>query len=155
MSRERTQARLCPSRAVGVPLNGRELVSTGDNRSVEFDQYPSELINGVTVYKTPDAGLVGQGLSGTLDMKTARPLSFGDGVAAVSLRGQRNSLGAAADAEAGGVPGERDALGRDQAVVDGAEARPGGVVAVVGVLRVGRVVADLERVEVTLQLVWV
>ena len=42
-------------------LNGRELVSTGDNRSVEFDQYPSELMAGVTVYKTPDAALVGQG----------------------------------------------------------------------------------------------
>ena len=54
-------------------LNGRELVSTGDNRSVEFDQYPSELLAGVTVYKTPDAGLVGQGLSGTLDMQTVRP----------------------------------------------------------------------------------
>src|SRR5690606_8959763 len=39
-------------------LNGREMVSTGDNRSVEFDQYPSELISGVTVYKTPDSGLV-------------------------------------------------------------------------------------------------
>jgi outer membrane receptor protein involved in Fe transport len=49
-------------------LNGREVVSTGDNRSVEFDQYPSELVNGVTVYKTPDAALVGQGLSGTIDM---------------------------------------------------------------------------------------
>lgn len=34
-------------------LNGREVVSTGDNRSVEFDQYPSELVSGVTVYKTP------------------------------------------------------------------------------------------------------
>ena len=31
-------------------LNGRELVSTGDNRSVEYDQYPSELMSGVTVY---------------------------------------------------------------------------------------------------------
>ncbi|MGE8250866.1 MAG: TonB-dependent receptor plug domain-containing protein, partial [Stenotrophomonas bentonitica] len=57
-------------------LNGREVVSTGDNRSVEFDQYPSELVNGVTVYKTPDAALVGQGLSGTIDMQTVRPLSF-------------------------------------------------------------------------------
>ena len=38
-------------------LNGRELVSTGDNRSVEFDQYPSELMAGVTIYKTPDAAL--------------------------------------------------------------------------------------------------
>ena len=58
-------------------LNGREMVSTGDNRSVEFDQYPSELVSGVTVYKTPDAGLIGQGLSGTIDMQTVRPLSYG------------------------------------------------------------------------------
>jgi outer membrane receptor protein involved in Fe transport len=57
-------------------LNGREMVSTGDNRSAEFDQYPSELLSGVTIYKTPDAGLVGQGLSGTLDMQTVRPLNF-------------------------------------------------------------------------------
>ena len=77
-------------------LNGREMVSTGDNRSVEFDQYPSELISGVTVYKTPDAGLVGQGLSGTLDMQTVRPLSYGGRVIAVSGRYQKNSLGEAA-----------------------------------------------------------
>lgn len=80
-------------------LNGRELVSTGDNRSVEFDQYPSELVSGVTVYKTPDAALVGQGLSGTLDIQTARPLSFDRPVVAVSGRLQRNSLGEAADAD--------------------------------------------------------
>ena len=80
-------------------LNGRELVSTGDNRSVEFDQYPSELVSGVTVYKTPDAALVGQGLSGTLDIQTARPLNFDRPVVAVSGRLQRNSLGEAADAD--------------------------------------------------------
>lgn len=83
-------------------LNGREMVSTGDNRSVEFDQYPSELVNGVTVYKTPDASLVGQGLSGTVDMQTVRPLSFDEPVGAIGFRGQRNSLGAAADASAYG-----------------------------------------------------
>ena len=77
-------------------LNGREMVSTGDNRSVEFDQYPSELISGVTVYKTPDAGLIGQGLSGTLDMQTVRPLSYNERVIAVSGRYQKNSLGEAA-----------------------------------------------------------
>lgn len=37
----------------GTLLNGREQASTGDSRGVEFDQYPAELINGVTVYKTP------------------------------------------------------------------------------------------------------
>src|SRR5687768_12010911 len=69
-------------------LNGRELVSTGDNRSVEFDQYPSELMSGVTIHKTPDAALVGQGLSGTINMRTARPLDFPDPVVALSARGQ-------------------------------------------------------------------
>ncbi|QHG87168.1 TonB-dependent receptor [Xanthomonas sp. NCPPB 1638] len=78
-------------------LNGREVVSTGDNRSVEFDQYPSELVSGVTVYKTPDAGLVGQGLSGTVDMQTARPLSYNERVIAIGGRYQRNSLGKAAN----------------------------------------------------------
>lgn len=83
-------------------LNGRELVSTGDNRSVEFDQYPSELMAGVTVYKTPDAGLVGQGLSGTMDMRTVRPLDYDHRVIALSGRWQRNSLGSAANADADG-----------------------------------------------------
>ena len=83
-------------------LNGRELVSTGDNRSVEFDQYPSELVSSVLVYKTPDAGLIGQGLSGTIDMQTARPLSFPDQVFVVGARGSHNSLGSAANADANG-----------------------------------------------------
>ena len=83
-------------------LNGRELVSTGDNRSVEFDQYPAELMAGVTVYKTPDAALVGQGLSGTLDMRTVRPLDYQERVFAISGRLQRNSLGSAANADADG-----------------------------------------------------
>ncbi|MFG6447127.1 TonB-dependent receptor [Roseateles sp. BYS180W] len=83
-------------------LNGRELVSTGDNRSVEFDQYPSELLSGVTIYKTPDAALVGQGLSGTLDMMTVRPLNFGTRSVALNARGQRNALGSAANASANG-----------------------------------------------------
>ncbi|MEO6276334.1 TonB-dependent receptor [Roseateles sp.] len=83
-------------------LNGRELVSTGDNRSVEFDQYPSELLAGVSVYKTPDGGLVGQGLSGTIDMQTVRPLNFGSRVIAFNVRGQKNSLGGAAGAKGTG-----------------------------------------------------
>ena len=74
-------------------LNGREQVSTGDNRSVEFDQYPSELMSAVTVYKTPDAGLIGQGLSGTIDMQTVRPLAFPGRAISVNVRGEQNSMG--------------------------------------------------------------
>ena len=81
-------------------LNGREQVSTGDNRSVEFDQYPSELLNSVLVYKTPDAGLVAQGLAGTIDLRTVRPLSYRERAIALNVRAEMNSnddMGAGSD----------------------------------------------------------
>jgi iron complex outermembrane recepter protein len=74
-------------------LNGREQVSLGNNRGVEFDQYPSELVSQVLVYKTPDAQLVGQGLSGTVDLKTVRPLAYGKRAFAANLRGDMNNVG--------------------------------------------------------------
>ena len=74
-------------------MNGRELVSTGMNRGVEYDQYPSELINGVTVYKTPDATLSAQGLSGTVNLQTLRPLDFKERSISVNLRGEKNGNG--------------------------------------------------------------
>ncbi|MBL8266681.1 TonB-dependent receptor [Steroidobacter sp.] len=78
---------------VGTLLNGREQVSTGDSRGVEFDQYPAELINAVTVYKTYDAGLIGQGLSGTVNLQTIKPLSLGKQRIVFSGTGEYNSLG--------------------------------------------------------------
>ncbi|QOC24141.1 TonB-dependent receptor [Wenzhouxiangella sp. AB-CW3] len=71
-------------------LNGREQVTTGDNRGVEFDQYPSELLGSVVVYKTPDATLIGQGLAGTVDMRTIRPLSAGESVFSLNARYEWN-----------------------------------------------------------------
>lgn len=73
-------------------LNGREQASTGDNRGVEFDQYPSELLSQVVVYKTNDASLVGQGLSGTVDLQTVRPLSFSERVIGVNARYEQNDI---------------------------------------------------------------
>lgn len=72
-------------------LNGREQVSTGDNRSIEFEQYPSELLSSVVIYKTPDSGLIGQGLAGTIDLRTTRPLNYGRRTMAFNLRGEANS----------------------------------------------------------------
>lgn len=74
-------------------LNGREQVTTGDSRGVEFDQYPAELLAGVDLYKTPDASLVGQGLSATINLKTVRPLDFGKRVLAANARKQRTGVG--------------------------------------------------------------
>lgn len=74
-------------------LNGREQTSTGDSRAVEYDQYPSEVINQVLVYKTPMASIVGQGLSGTVDLRTIRPIEYGKQIVSVGARGSYADLG--------------------------------------------------------------
>lgn len=74
-------------------LNGREQTSTGDNRAVEFDQYPSEVVNRVDVYKTMTPSIIGQGLVGTVDIRTARPLETSSRVLAVGLKGSNAAIG--------------------------------------------------------------
>ncbi len=78
-------------------LNGRPQVSSGDNRGVEFDQYPSEMISAAVVYKTPDATLMGQGLAGTVDMQTIRPLKYGKQALAANARYVWNDISALND----------------------------------------------------------
>jgi iron complex outermembrane receptor protein len=51
------------------------------------------LLNAVVVYKTPQAGLIGQGLSGTVDLRTVRPLAYGKRTVAGNVRGETLSLG--------------------------------------------------------------
>ncbi|NIJ61071.1 TonB-dependent receptor [Qipengyuania flava] len=74
-------------------LNGRQQTSTNDNRGIEFDQYPSEVVSSVDVYKSPSADLVGQGLVGTIDIRTIRPLEKGEQVIAFGARGVYADLG--------------------------------------------------------------
>jgi iron complex outermembrane recepter protein len=76
-----------------VLLNGRQQASSGFNRAVEFDQYPSELMGSVVVYKTPDASITGMGLAGTVDLRTIRPLEYGKRAIALNLRGQLDEGG--------------------------------------------------------------
>ncbi|MBB1293319.1 MULTISPECIES: TonB-dependent receptor [Pseudoalteromonas] len=72
-------------------FNGREQVSIGDNRGVEFDLYPSEIMSGVTVYKTPSASLDAEGIAGVIDMQTVKPLSKGERV--IMFNGQLEQTG--------------------------------------------------------------
>jgi iron complex outermembrane receptor protein len=76
-----------------VLLNGRQQASSGYNRAVEFDQYPSELLGSVVVYKTPDADIAGTGLAGTVDLRTIRPLEYGKRAIALNLRGELDEGG--------------------------------------------------------------
>jgi len=83
---------MAPKYAVTL-LNGREMVSTGDNRSVEYDQFPSELINTAMVYKTQDATLMSQGLSGTVNLETVRPLDYNHRQVTIGIRAEKNDNG--------------------------------------------------------------
>jgi len=74
-------------------LNGRQQTSTNDNRGIEFDQYPSEIVSSVDVYKSPSADLIGQGLVGTINIRTIRPLEKGEQVIAFGARGVYADLG--------------------------------------------------------------
>jgi iron complex outermembrane receptor protein len=88
---------LGPDFSTGL-LNGREQVSTGDSRGVDFDVFPGELLSGVDVLKTPDAGLLGQGLSATINLKTWRPLD---------MRGRAVNIGYREGKTGYGLPGEK------------------------------------------------
>jgi iron complex outermembrane receptor protein len=68
-------------------LNGREQTTSNDSRAVEFDQYPSEILAGVDIYKTAEADRTSGGLVGNIDLRTLRPLDVGKRVIAVGARG--------------------------------------------------------------------
>ena len=74
-------------------LNGREVVSAGNNRGIEFDQFPSELIAQGIVYKTPTAALAATGIAGSVDLRTIKPLNFDDRQINVSARAVVNDNG--------------------------------------------------------------
>ncbi|TRX58066.1 TonB-dependent receptor [Thalassomonas sp. M1454] len=73
-------------------FNGREQVSIDDNRGVQFDLYPSEIMSGVTVYKTPDATIEGEGIAGVVDLQTVRPLSKTERVIQINAQLEQTSF---------------------------------------------------------------
>jgi iron complex outermembrane receptor protein len=92
---------------VGTTLNGREQASTGENRGVQYDQYPAELMGGAVVYKVPDATVIGQGLSGTVDLHTIRPLDFQQMTMAANARAEHTTNGDLTPGSGVGTTGNR------------------------------------------------
>jgi iron complex outermembrane receptor protein len=91
----------------GTTLNGREQATIGENRGVEYDQYPAELINGATVYKTPDASVIGQGLAGTVDLHTINPLDLPGRAMVFNVRGEHATNGSLNPGTGTGTDGHR------------------------------------------------
>jgi TonB-dependent receptor len=78
---------------VSTTLNGREQVSTSGQRSVEFDQYPSELISSAAVYKSPKVSVIEGGVAGAVELRTASPLkNEKEHTFNLNLRGMTNDL---------------------------------------------------------------
>lgn len=59
-----------------VLLNGRQTASDNLGREFSFDTLASDLVSGVSVYKTQSANTQSGGIGATIDIETARPLSI-------------------------------------------------------------------------------
>jgi iron complex outermembrane recepter protein len=58
-------------------INGREATNGSGDRSVNFSQFPSELMRKVAIYKTQDASMIEGGVAGVITLETVQPLDFG------------------------------------------------------------------------------
>jgi TonB-dependent receptor len=58
-------------------FNGREVSTAGPDRSVAFQQFPSELVNGVIVYKSQQADFLEGGIGGVIELRSLKPLDYG------------------------------------------------------------------------------
>jgi iron complex outermembrane recepter protein len=71
-------------------FNSNEIASTGLNRSFQYDELPAELVNTLTVYKTSEVTLGNQGLAGTVNIQTIKPLTLTDRSITVGARYEQN-----------------------------------------------------------------
>ncbi len=58
-------------------FNGREATNGSGDRSVNFSQFPSEMMSKLVVYKTQDAHLIEGGVAGVIALETLKPLDYG------------------------------------------------------------------------------
>ncbi len=58
-------------------FNGREATNGSGDRSVNFSQFPSELMQKVAIRKTQDASLIEGGVAGLIELETLKPLDYG------------------------------------------------------------------------------
>lgn len=70
-----------------VTINGRQMPSSADGRSFNFNDLASELVSGVEVYKTSSASRASGGIGAVINVSTARPLDIGELRLAGSLKG--------------------------------------------------------------------
>ena len=73
-------------------LNGRAIFTADGGRNYNLQDFPSELLAGIDVYKTPSADLVEGGIGGIIDLRTRRPLDLENFTISGTLRGRYSDL---------------------------------------------------------------
>ncbi|BFM10132.1 hypothetical protein R50072_02850 [Simiduia litorea] len=58
-------------------MNGREATNGSGDRSVNFSQFPSELMSKVAIAKSQDASMIEGGVAGVILLETLKPLEYG------------------------------------------------------------------------------
>src|SRR3546814_4103579 len=77
-----------PFRSVLTTMNGRDIFTAGGGRGFNLQDFPSELLGGIDVYKTPTADLIEGGIGGVIDLRTRKPLDFDGFELSGSVRGR-------------------------------------------------------------------
>ncbi len=88
-------------------LNGRQIFTAGGGRGYNLQDFPSELLAGVDVYKTPTADLIEGGIGGVIDLRTRRPLDFDGFELSGSVRGRYETLADKVDPLVSGLISDR------------------------------------------------
>ena len=71
-------------------INGRAATNGSGDRSVNFSQFPSELMNKLAVFKTQDASQIEGGVAGQIQLETIKPLDFGKRRMQFDIKGNVN-----------------------------------------------------------------
>ncbi len=71
-------------------INGRLVGNGSGDRSVNFSQFPSELMNKLAVFKTQDASQIEGGVAGQIQIDTLKPLDYGKRRIQFDIKGNVN-----------------------------------------------------------------
>ncbi len=81
-----------PSEYTHVSINDLATASGSGGRDVEFDMFASEIIQQVTVQKSPTAADEEGGIAGSVKISTARPFDYSERKLVFSAEGAHNSI---------------------------------------------------------------
>lgn len=88
----KVNVRSLPSEFTHVTINDLATASGSGGRDIEFDSFASDIIQQVTVKKSPTAADEEGGIAGTVEITTARPFDYSGRKVIVSAEGAYNTI---------------------------------------------------------------